>query len=88
MVFGEGCLMTTTRARRACALAAFTLMAVGCSHPADPPAPPAPQAAQSVAKPYNPLDPMLKTRDRARAVQATVDQQHATQDAAVEDQSK
>ncbi|HEY4143970.1 hypothetical protein [Pinirhizobacter sp.] len=82
--------MKSTRSWLACATATAALLAVGCSHPPppDPNAPPAPQAAQSTAKPYNPLDPMLKTRDRARAVQATVDQQHAAQDAAVEDQSK
>jgi len=82
--------MTMTRSWRGCALATAAALAVGCSHPPTDPnnAPPTPQAAQSTAKPYNPLDPMLKTRDRARAVQTTVDQQHATQDAAVEDQSK
>ncbi|HMH68144.1 MAG TPA: hypothetical protein VK519_09505 [Pinirhizobacter sp.] len=82
--------MKNTRSWRACALATVTALAVGCSHPPppDPNAPPTPQAAQSTARPYNPLDPLLKTRDRARAVQTTVDQQHATQDAAVEDQSK
>jgi len=82
--------MKNTRSWRACALATATALACGCSHPPppDPNAPPAPQAAQSTARPYNPLDPMLKTRDRARAVQASVDQQHATQDTAVEDPSK
>lgn len=82
--------MTMNRSWRACALATAMALAGGCSHPPppDPNAPPTPQAAQSAATPYNPLDPMLKTRDRARAVQATVNQQHATQDAAVEDQSK
>ena len=82
--------MKNTRSWRACALATATALACGCSHPPppDPNAPPTPQAAQSTARPYNPLDPMLKTRDRARAVQTTVDQQHTTQDAAVEDQSK
>ena len=82
--------MKNTRSWRACALATVTVLAVGCSHPPPPDqnAPPTPQAAQSTARPYNPLDPLLKTRDRARAVQTTVDQQHATQDAAVEDQSK
>ena len=83
-------MMTMNRSWRARALATATILAAGCSHPPppDPNAPPTPQAAQSTARPYNPLDPMLKTRDRARAVQATVDQQNATQDAAVEDQSK
>jgi hypothetical protein len=82
--------MKNTPSSRACALATVIALACGCSHPSPPDrdAPPTPQAAQSTARPYNPLDPMLKTRDRARAVQTTVDQQHATQDAAVEDQSK
>jgi hypothetical protein len=82
--------MKNTRSWHAYALATATALTCGCSHPPppDPNAPPAPQAAQTTARPYNPLDPMLKTRDRARAVQTTVDQQHATQDAAVEDQSK
>lgn len=82
--------MKIKRSWRACALVTATVLAGGCSHPPppDPNAPPTPQAAHSTAKPYNPLDPLLKTRDRARAVQTTVDQQTAKQDAAVEDQSK
>lgn len=63
---------------------AITLLTLGaCSAPPPPPSKaPEPKAAHV----DNPLDPLLKTRDRARAVQGTVDQHAADQRAAVDAQ--
>jgi hypothetical protein len=70
----------------ALALLAVTLLGA-CSHPTAPAAPPEPKAA-AAAHPDNPLDPLLKTRDRAAAVQGTVDQQAAQQRAAIDAQGQ
>ncbi|MBS0433053.1 MAG: hypothetical protein JSS21_11720 [Proteobacteria bacterium] len=61
-----------------------------CSpHSPQPPQPknlPQPQAASSVAM-NSPLGPLLKDRNRAKAVQGVVDKQAAKQDQAIDDQS-
>jgi hypothetical protein len=65
------------------ALAIPLLMLGACSTPPPPPAaPPEPKAAHV----DNPLDPLLKTRDRAKAVQGNVDTQAADQRAAIDAQ--
>ncbi|MEO6968355.1 MAG: hypothetical protein ABI132_07905 [Rhodanobacteraceae bacterium] len=54
--------------------------------PVQPKNAPAPQTASSVVL-NSPLGPLLKDRDRAKAVQQTVDAQAAAQNAAIDDQS-
>lgn len=63
-------------------LALTMLMLGACSTPPPPAAPPEPKAAHV----DNPLDPLLKTRDRAKAVQGNVDSQAADQRAAIDAQ--
>lgn len=62
----------------------------GCSPrnpaPKQPDTTPQPQAASSVVL-DSPLGPLLKDRDRAKAVQQTIDAQAAAQRAAIDDES-
>ncbi|MDQ2971515.1 MAG: hypothetical protein M3R20_00800 [Pseudomonadota bacterium] len=69
-------------------VATYVLCACSPHNPApkQPDNTPQPQAASSVVL-NSPLGPLLKDRDRAKAVQQTVDAQAAAQNAAIDDQS-
>lgn len=69
-------------------VAAYVLCACSARNPApaQPKDAPAPQAASSVVL-NSPLGPLVKDRDRAKAVQQTIDAQAAAQNAAIDDES-